>query len=112
MSPVPGIERDVLINAHDPQVRVTEGALKICLLQRSEKPYPAAMQSIEQVQRELDWGVARVVELGPAVFEIRFDRRFVFGNCEFESRIAVEMAFGNMVHHLANGPAFGAVWSV
>ena len=49
---------------------------------------------------------------GPRRLVVGLDRRHVLGQGELEAAVAVDVAVGDVVGHLADGPAAGAVFGV
>src|SRR6266545_8205840 len=109
MSPVPRVKRNILIKTHRAQFRVAKGSLKICVLKRSQKPYPASMKRIQQIEREFDRGLVGIGQPGPTIFEVRPDRGLVLSDCEFESNVAIHVTLRHMMNYLADRPSFRSV---
>src|SRR6267378_5425045 len=91
---------------------MTKRALPVFRLQRTQKPNPATVERIEQIERKRNRSLARVVQFGPAVFEVRFDRRFIFGDSKLETRVGIQMTFRHVMNDLADIPAGGSISSI
>src|SRR5258708_3863612 len=80
-------------------------SLPIFRTKRPQQPHPAAVQGIEQRQRNLDRSILRIAKLRPAIFCIGLDRRLVFGQRQLETHVRVHMAIRNMVRDLPDSPS-------
>jgi len=70
------------------------------------------MERFQQRERNFDGRIARVLQLRPQRLIIRPDRRFIFGERQFESHVRIQMAVRKMVHDLPNGPSSGPIGRV
>ena len=112
MTAMPGIEREILIQAHLAEHGMNELAIPIGIAHQAQQAHPAIVQGIEQGERNFDGSIAHVGQLGPFAFGVRFDGGFVFCKRQLEADVGVHVAFGNMMNHLASGPAAGAIGRV
>src|SRR5579871_4491167 len=67
------------------------------------------MQRVKQCEGDFDGCTFCVGQVGPPVFRIRLDRRFVLRKREFEADVGVHVAVGNMMRNLADRPALWAI---
>src|SRR5713101_7219522 len=112
MVPMPGVEREDVVERHRPAFRMFELALKIRRLHRAQQANPTCMQRLEDRERCLDRRRVRVAELRPAGVVVWPDGRYIFGQRELEAAIRVEMTVGHVVDDLTDRPATFAVWRV
>src|ERR1700722_12059704 len=70
------------------------------------------MQRIEQRQRNFQGSRLRICKLSPAIFRVRLNGRFLFGERQLEPRVGVQMAVGYVMHDLAHSPSAGTVGRV
>ena len=112
MPPVPRIQRQVLIQAHEAEFRMAERALEIRVRHRPQQRGPAPVQRIQQIERILNRRRRRVRQLSPAILGVGLDHRLGFGEREPEPHIGVQVAVRQVMYNLAKGPAAGPVWRV
>ncbi len=113
MPAVPGIHGDSLVRRKNTaMLRVAEPALEVGRLQLGQQQQPALVQGLEQAKRGFDRSCAGVRQLGPSGFFVRPDGRLLLRERELDAGIRVEVAVGNMMHHLAHRPAAGPVGCV
>src|SRR5580692_12423273 len=105
VTPVPTVERGILFQSDRPQLGMAEAALPFRSGKRSQQRHPAGVQRFQQIERRLHGHAAGVREFSPAALLIRLDHWFVFGESETKAYVAVHMTVGDMMSHLANGPA-------
>lgn len=70
------------------------------------------MQGFEQHQRGLHGRRTRIVKVRPALLIVRLNERFLFGQCQFKSNVAVQVTVGQVMHHLPDGPTTGSIGSI
>ncbi len=67
------------------------------------------MQRFQQRKRHLHRRSAGVSQLGPSLLVVRLDSRFLLSQCQPKAHIAIEVAVGNMMDKLSDGPPSGPV---
>lgn len=88
---------------------MNEGPLPLSLGERFEEQDPPHVEGGEEEQGDIDFGGGGVGEFGPEFFGVGFNEGGVFGESEAEAEVGVEVAVGDVVDGLTNGPATGAV---
>src|SRR5688500_10289308 len=101
----PRIKTSVPGQTDNSNLRVTKRSCEIRWCKRLQQRHPSLVQRFQQRERYFDWSSANVAKLGPTVFVVRLDSRFVFSQRKLEAAVAVQMTVGHMVHDLPNGPA-------
>src|SRR6185295_3587599 len=112
MTPVPSIQTNVLRKSDHSKLGMPKRSLEIRWLERLQQRHPARVKRFEQRERNFDRRRARVLKLSPAIFVIRLDGWFFFGERELEPAIAVQVTVGHVMDYLANGPTAGPIRSV
>lgn len=74
-----------------------------------EQRDPARVQRVQQPERDVDRQRPRVGQLGPPSLFGRLDRGRVLGERQADASVGVEVAVGDEVHHLPDGPPAGPV---
>jgi hypothetical protein len=90
-------------------LRVQVATGEVVVAERAQQRRPATVERVEELERDLDRSGRDVPQLGPAGLVVGLYRRRLFGERELEPHVAVEVAVGEMVDDLADGPAAGAV---
>ena len=71
---VPGVHRERLVEGPlAPVLGVQVASLPLGRAEASQEQHPAAVQRLQEGQRELDRGGPRVGQLGPEMLEVRAD---------------------------------------
>ena len=112
MPPVPGIQRQSLLERHRTECRVPKSTFPLGVAKFAEHEHPALMQRIEQCQRYIHGGVLSLWQFGPKIFCVRLDGWFVFGEREFETNVGIHVAIGKVMRQLARRPTTIAVGRV
>src|SRR5260370_2475825 len=81
-------------------------------LQRAQQRDPAPVHALQQGKRNLNRSQGVVRQVGPSLLIIRLDGRSLFRECQLATDISVQVAVGNVVDKLANGPAAVTVWHI
>src|SRR5260370_1695194 len=103
-------ERPVQINLAP--FGMPERACEFGLIERTQQCKPSGMQAFEEGKRELNRRSFCVRELGPRSFFIGLDCRGIFGEREPDPLITIQVAIGEMVHNLTNGPTPRPIWGI
>ena len=109
MTPVPGIQREELVEIHLAALRMLQRTRKVARLHGAEHAGPAIVHVLEQRERRVDRSRTRVFELCPFRFFVWLDRRMLFGQRELESDERIHMTVWHVVHDLSYRPAVGAI---
>ena len=109
---MPGVESEGPIEAHGTALGMVEGACEVGVGEGREQEDPAGVESFEKLKRKTGRCVFGVGEFGPGFFAVGFDERRIFGEGEAETRVAVQVAIGDVVEELTHGPAVRAIGCV
>jgi hypothetical protein len=100
-------ERPVQINLAP--FGMAERACEFGFIEGTQQFKPSGMQGFEERKGELNGCGFCVCELGPRSFFIDLDCRGTFGEREPDSLVTIQVAVGEMVDNLTNGPTAGAI---
>src|ERR1019366_2003276 len=107
--PVPGVERQIGVQADQTELRMAERAGKIGVAQRFQETDPAGVQAIDELQRYLHRGGARIGQFGPGRLIVGPNGGLALGQRQTPAYVAVHVAVGDVMDGLADGPPFRAV---
>src|SRR3990172_258227 len=102
---VPGVEGDVLLDAHPAERGMMERAHTLLGAERAEEHHPPLVKRGQQSERRLYRSVLPVLELRPGRLIVALYLRLVLGHRELEANVAVEVAVGKMVDDLPHRPS-------
>src|ERR1019366_8363488 len=77
--PVPGVERQIGVQADQAELRMAERAGKSGVAQRFQQPDPAGVQPIDELQRYLHRGGSRIGQFGPGLLIVGPNGGLAFG---------------------------------
>jgi hypothetical protein len=109
MVAVPGVERQDPIDVVLAGLGVDEAAREIPCFERAQQGDPARVHGVKQRERDLDGSQFGVFEPGPGVFVVGLDGGHVFREGPLGADVGVELAVGQVVNDLADGPATVAI---
>ena len=91
MPPVPGVPREIHRERNRPVFGMAERALPVLGIEPAQESHPAAVEGLDQVERDLDRDRTGVLKLGPAVLGGRLDGGLVLGESQLEANIGVQV---------------------
>src|SRR5215831_15987250 len=109
---MPRVKSKGILEIHGTYFRMTKRALPLFRSESPQQPHPAIVQGVEKCERDVHRSCLRVGEFSPGALGVGLDRRIVFGQREFESHVSIQMAVGDMMRDLADGPSAIAVGGV
>ena len=86
--------------------------LEIRIGEGFEKCDPPRVKGADHQQRDSDWNVAAVSQLGPGFLVVGLDRGPVLSEGELAANVSVGVTVGDVVDQLTHGPAALAIRSV
>src|SRR5438128_6961345 len=110
MASVPGIERKVLFQWHDSELRVLECSLPLFGFHRAQCAQ-SDRAAIPVMRARLPAAWIGSQPIAPSDPHVRFDRRLVLGERQLETDVCVHVALRHMVDNLPHRPATFAIWS-
>ena len=106
---VPGVERQGRVEPHQSQLGVAESTGELGVGQGPKQFHPAEVEVFEESERVLHRRGYGVRQFRPRGLVVRFDDRLGFGERQPETDVAVQVAVGDVVYYLADGPPARAV---
>src|SRR5438128_1614543 len=109
MFAVPRVHQQSHVKALDSVFGVGEGPRPLVGGKRSKEGYPSLVECIEQIQRQVHRSRFCVLKVSPGALVIWFDRRLPLRKRETISNVAVDMAIGDVMQQLPDGPAIRTI---
>ena len=92
MAAVPGVARQVGVEAHHAGLRVPEAAGELGVGEGREQFHPAVVERLNQLEGDLDRQSARVHQFSPFLFVVRLDGRFFFGQGQAKAYVGIQLS--------------------
>ena len=112
MIAMPGIEEEHPVEGADAVIGMAESAGEFIGSNGAQQANPTLVKRVEQIEREFGGSVLGVFEFGPGGFVVWLDSGLDLGESKTPADVGVHVAIGDVMGHLANGPATFAIRSV
>jgi hypothetical protein len=112
MIAVPGVEEEHPVEGADAVIGMAESAGEFVGSDGTQEANPTLVKRVEQIEGELGRSVLGVFEFGPGGFVVWLDGGLDLGESKSPADVGVHVAVGDVMGHLANGPAAFAIRGV
>lgn len=109
MFAMPGVELENVVKDKSAAFGMIERAGEVRCGKGTQQSCPARMQSLDEAEGRFNERGGAVFKLNPAILIVRFDRRFLFGECELAADEGVHVAVRNVMDNLADLPSVRSV---